>query len=133
MRGNRKREDNPKSFMVKVCVGAAVSVTVYFALVALYAFISLKTGAVGYFPAGIAAGALSGVIGGFSAVRPMKEKGALYGALSGLIAAFLCAAVMFVVNGNKAGNGVFILMASIITGSVAGGIFAVNFKFKKKY
>ena len=133
-RSNSKNENN-QSLLMKIAIGTAISVVLYFIFIALYAFVSLKTGASAsvYMPVGIVLGVLAGLIGGFAAVRPVKQKGFVLGALTGLASAVICAAILFIVNGNKAGNGVFFLMAAIISGSAAGGISAVNLKIKKKY
>lgn len=129
------KDESSKSFITKIAVGTAVSVIMYFALIALYAAVSFKSGASSsmYMPVGIVMGIISGFAGGFAAVRPIKQKGAIYGALCGFASAILCSAALFIINGNKAGNGIFILIAAMILGGAAGGISAVNLKIKKKY
>lgn len=84
-------------------------------------------------PAGIVTAVISGFAGGFASLRPIKQKGVLYGTLCGIISSVLCMAILFVINGNKAGNGIFIFMAAMILGGAAGGVSAVNLKIKKKY
>lgn len=133
-KSTRRSEEGGNNY-IRIFVGSAVSVIMFFVLLALFALFSLKNGANSslYVPAGIVFALLSGIAGGFAAVRPIKQKGIPYGALSGLISSLFCSAVLFVVNGNKAGSGLFILAGLIILGSAAGGIGAVNLKFKKKY
>lgn len=133
-KSTRRNEESNNSY-IRIIVGSAVSAVMFFALLALFALFSLKSGTYGslYVPAGIAFAFLSGVTGGFVAVRPIKQKGLPYGALSGFISSLLCAVVLFVVNGNKAGSGLFIVAGLMIVGSASGGIGAVNLKLKKKY
>ncbi len=123
------------NFASGIAVGAAVIAAVYFVLIAVYAFAALKTGinASTYMPAGFFIGALSGLIGGFVAAKSVKQKGIVCGASSGLIASVFCSLVMFFVNSNKAGTGVFIFMAAMLLGGAAGGIAAMNLRIKKKY
>ena len=71
--------------------------------------------------------------GGFFSVRPIKEKGAIYGALSGAIISVLVTTVLFLINNSSAGSGIFIVMGLILAGGIVGGITAVNLKTKKKY
>lgn len=132
---NAKKYDGPKSIITKIAVGTTVSAVMYFALIALYAAVSFKSGASSsmYMPVGIVMGAISGLAGGFAAVRPVKQKGVLYGSLCGFASAILCSAALFIINGNKAGNGIFILIAAMVFGGAAGGVSAVNLKIKKKY
>ncbi|MBE6821008.1 MAG: TIGR04086 family membrane protein [Ruminococcaceae bacterium] len=133
-KSTRRNEVSGNNY-IRILVGSAVSVIMFFVLLALFALFSLKNGANSslYFPAGVAFALLSGIAGGFAAVRPIKQKGVPYGALSGFISSLFCAAVLFVVNGNKAGSGLFILAGLMLLGGAAGGIGAVNLKFKKKY
>lgn len=130
-----RKESKYNTKLIKVSVGALVSTVLFFILLAIFAAMSLKSGfsASLYLPAGLAVGAVSGFIGGFLCVRPIKEKGALYGLISGLVQAAVCCAVLFAVNGGAAGNGLFILFGIINAFSVLGGIAAVNLKIKKKY
>ncbi len=133
-KASRKNESNDSPYM-KIAVISIVSALLYFAILAAYAAFALKSGAgsSGYLPAGIISGALTGFLNGFIAVRPVKQKGALYGGLAGLLQAVLCCAVIFIINHGTAGNGIFILLAAITACGVFGGISAVNIKVKKKY
>ncbi len=129
------REKSTSAPYIKILTGVAVSSVLYFAVLALFSAIALNSGvsASSYMPAGMATGALTGFLCGFIVVRPIKEKGFLYGAVSGFVHSLVCSAVLFVVNNASAGNGIFILCALIIAFSVLGGIAAVNLKIKKKY
>ena len=118
-----------------IAVGSAVGAVLYFLLIAAYAFVSLKTGvnAATYMPAGVFMGALSGMTGGFVAAKFIRQKGIVCGASSGMIASVLCSSVIFFMNGNKAGTGLFILIAAMLLGGAAGGVAAMNLHDKKKY
>lgn len=130
-----RREDKYKAPYVKILIGAVSASILYFIILAVFAVIALNSGvsSSSYMPAGLAAGAATGFAGGLIAVKPIKEKGALYGLIAGVIQAVICSAVLFAVNSASAGNGVFILSALIVAFAAAGGISAVNLKMKKKY
>lgn len=131
----KRREDSNVSPVGKIAIGAAISATIFFALIALFAYISLESGmnTETYLPAGLFIALLSGIAGGFAAVKPIKEKGAFYGVLSGLSAAIITSLILFAVNDASAGNGIFITAGLMIAGGILGGILAVNLKIKKKY
>lgn len=130
-----RRDEERASPQIKIIIGSAIGTALYFLIVAIAAAAVLKsgTGSSAYLPIGFAAGILSGFAGGFAAVRPIKEKGAVFGALSGLCQALLCSVVLFIVNRAAAGSGMLILSLIIIICSALGGIAAVNAKRKKKY
>lgn len=130
-----RREENQTSPYIKILIGAVLAIALYFIILALFAVFVLKSGieSSAYMPTGVIIGAVSAFVGGFAAVRPIKQKGALYGGLAGLIQALISSLVLFFANGYSAGNGVFILSAVIILCSVLGGILAVNMKRKMKY
>ena len=130
-----RRDEERASPQIKIIIGSAIGTALYFLIVAIAAAAVLKsgTGSSAYLPIGFASGILSGFAGGFAAVRPIKEKGAVFGALSGLGQALLCSVVLFNVNRAAAGSGMLILSLIIIICSALGGIAAVNAKRKKKY
>lgn len=130
-----RRDEKKASPAAKILTGAVLGGAVYFVAVALFAAFALKSG-IGfgsYMPAGLALGALSGLVSGFSAVRPIKQNGALYGALSGICQALINTVVLFSVNKARAGTGMLILALIVTAFSVIGGIAAVNIRRKKKY
>ena len=132
---SRRDEKQQSSPYIKILIGSLTGGVLFFILVAFAAAAALKSGFSSslYMPLGIVLGALSAFAGGFIAVRPIKQRGAPYGALTGILQALICAVVLFVANGYKAGNGIFILSAVMILCSALGGIAAVNLKIKKKY
>ncbi|MBQ3044728.1 MAG: TIGR04086 family membrane protein [Clostridia bacterium] len=130
-----RREEKASAPFAKIIIGAVASSVLYFIILAVFSAVAINSGisASSYMPAGMAAGAVTGFAGGFIAVRPIKEKGILYGLISGAVQALICSVVLFAVNGMSAGNGIFVLGALILLFSVFGGISAVNLKIKKKY
>lgn len=130
-----RREEKKGSPLKNIIIAVVLGVAVYFIFIAVFAAFALKSGAgdSSYMPAGMAVGAVSALISGFAAVRPIKEKGAVYGALTGLVQALISSLVLFIVNHASAGNGIFILTAVMIICGMLGGIAAVNMKKRKKY
>ncbi len=130
-----RREDNKSTPISKIMIGAVLGSILYFAFLAFFALFALKSNVSvsSYMPAGMVLGALTAFIGGFVAVKPLKQKGAVFGALTGLVQALICSIILFVVNEAAAGTGIFILMALLIAAAAGGGIAAVNMKTKRKY
>ena len=130
-----RREDKNDIDYIKILISSVLSAIIYFVILALYAGLALKSGSdsSGYMPVGMITGAVTGFLCGFIAVRPIKQKGALYGMVSGLIHALICMIVLFAVNNLSAGKGIFILSAIIVICAITGGIAAVNLKIRKKY
>lgn len=130
-----RREEKQSAPFLRIVIAAVSGAVFYFVLIAVFAAFALKSGAgvSSYMPAGLAAGAVSCLFSGFAAVRPIKEKGAVYGSLTGLIQAVVSSIVLFIVNHASAGNGLFILSAIMMICGMLGGIAAVNMKKRKKY
>ncbi len=108
---------------------------VYFLFMFLLSFVSLKLG-IGetfFIPFGLLCGVAGGFFSGFSAARPLMQKGLIYGLIGGLICLFICSVILFAVNGGTAGKGIIINSAVILISSAVGGIFAVGLKPKRKY
>ena len=136
MAGKINRKDNKsKTPYSKIATGSVISTALFFLFIGLFALMALNSGVSAslYMPTGMIFGAITAFLGGFISVRPLKEKGVLFGAISGVIQAVICAAVLFFINKGSVGTGVFILSALIIVFSGLGGIAAVNLKIKKKY
>ncbi len=135
LKSSRSKEKNVSS-LNKIVIGSVTGTMLFFCIVSLFAYLSLKTEAFSsslYMPMGLVSGALSAFSGGFIAVRPIRKKGAAFGALTGFAQALICSAAAFFINGNKVGSGLFILMAVITVLGSAGGISAVNLKAGKRY
>lgn len=136
MVGKSNRKDNKsKTPFTKIIIGSVISTVLFFIIIALFALSALNSvfSSSSYMPVGMVSGSLTAFAGGFISVRKLKEKGVLFGAVSGIIQAVLCSVILFVINNGSVGTGVFILSALIIIFSALGGIAAVNLKIKKKY
>ncbi len=134
--GNKPRKDDKNKFSIgKICTISVISTVLFFVMIALFSYFALKKGITQsvYLPVGLAIGGLSGFSGGFAVVRPIKEKGIMYGALSGFIQSLLSSVFLFIFNNGSAGTGILILSGIIIFFASLGGITAVNLKIKKKY
>ncbi len=134
-KSSRKNEKSTSN-LNKIIFASVIGTVLFFAVICLLSLIALKSNGFNsslYMPAVLLSGALSGFMGGFTAVRPVRKNGAAYGALTGLVQAVVCSAAAFFINGNKAGSTLFILIAVIIAMGAAGGISAVNLKVRKKY
>ncbi len=118
-----------------ISVVSVVSSVLYFAILALITYISLKSSVERsmYLPLSIVAGALTGFACGFAVSKLIKEKGMFYGGLSGFIHSLICSAVIFILNKGTAGNGIFILVAAMTVMASLGGIAAMNIKKKIRY
>lgn len=129
---SRKNINKP---YINLLIYGIIAAALFYALMALFAYFSLKNGfSKGmYIPSGLVCGFVTGFLCGFASLRPIKQKGALYGLFSGLVHAFISCFILLAVNGASAGKGIFILFGVIVASSVAGGISSVNLKPRKKY
>ena len=115
---------------IKTLIGSLVDIIIYFALTAVFSLISLKTDAKSdYFRYMIFfISAMSGLVGGFAAVKPIRKNGILIGAVSAA-PAFL---IIFLVSSIISRTGISItgwVAAAIMTlFSAIGGIISVNKK-----
>ena len=128
----KEQKGFPFATALTVCLLASV---LFFLLIALISFVSLKSSVDGsmYLPLSVGAGAVTGFLCGFTLSAIKKEKGLILGAMSGFLHSLICSSVIFVLNKGVAGNGIFILMAVITICSSLGGILAVNIKKKIRY
>lgn len=129
-----KREEQKASPLVRISVGAAVGTGLFFILIAAMALLSLKAGLDSrmYLPCALAAGAVSGIAAGFTAVKPIKKKGILFGGAAGLITSAISAAVSVTVSG-EASVKLLIIIAVITVCSALGGILAANLRKRVSY
>ncbi len=113
---------------IKTLIGSLVNIIIYFALTAVFSLISLKTDAKSdYFRYMIFfISAMSGLVGGFAAVKPIRKNGILIGAVSAA-PAFL---IIFLVSSIISRTGISItgwVAAAIMTlFSAIGGIISAN-------
>ncbi len=129
------KDDKSKFSIGKICIISALGTVLFFLLLALFSAVALKKGInqSAFLPVGLVSGGLSAFIVGFAAVRPIKSKGILYGALAGSIQSLFCSVILFIANNRTAGTGIFILSGIMILFASLGGITAVNLKIRKKY
>ena len=129
---SEKRKDangmDLRSVIIKMLTGAAVGTAVYFALTAIAAFISLKKDVDprGFGFTDLALGAAAAVICGFIAVKKVRKKGIVIGALSTLPMYFTVACVCLLVSHCGIGMYGWILGGVMLLSGAVGGIIAVN-------
>ncbi len=131
-----RSNEKDSSAMNRILISSVIGTVIFFAFISLFSLVILKSDAFSqsmYMPLGLVSGVLSSYLCGFIAVRPVRKKGVVTGALSGVVQALICSAAVFFINDNNSGFGIFILMSVIIIFASLGGISAVNVKIKKKY
>lgn len=117
-----------KNIVIKTAIGSGVSLVVFFLLALLAGFVLWKNDAdINYFKYVIfALSAVSGFIGGFVAVRPVRKNGIAFGALSSVVpCAVIILASVLVAKSSVSVTG-WIFIALYILFSAIGGIVAVN-------
>lgn len=125
---SKAKDSSVKNIAIKTAIGSAVSLISFFALVAVAAFVLWKndsdTASFKYIISVI--GALSGFLGGFVAVRPVRKNGIAFGALSALIpCALIILASALIAKGSISAAGWVFIAVNVIFAAV-GGIVAVN-------
>ena len=117
-----------KNIVIKTAIGSGVSLVVFFLLALLAGFVLWKNDAdINSFKYVIfALSAVSGFIGGFVAVRPVRKNGIAFGALSSVVpcAVIILASVLIAKSSVSVTGWIFI--ALYILFSAIGGIVAVN-------
>lgn len=117
-----------KNIAIKTAIGSGVSLVVFFLLALLTGFVLWKNDAdTNYFNYVIfALSAVSGFVGGFVAVRPVRKNGIAFGALSSVVpCAVIILASVLVAKSSVSVTG-WIFIALYILFSAIGGIVAVN-------
>lgn len=132
-KGLSKGNGKSSNYIKLVLCGLAGS-GIFFLLLSVFSFLTLKFAISDswFMPLGLISGVISGLFSGYNAVRPVMQKGLLFGSLSGFICILVCGILAFAINGGKAGYGIIILSALILVSSAAGGIAAVGSKPKRK-
>lgn len=117
-----------KNSVLKTVIGSAVGTGVFFILALAAAFVLWKkdadTAVFKYVIFTVAA--LSGFAGGFAAVRPVREKGMVFGALSAILPCVAVSVVSMLISKSGLGVAGWIFIALNIVFSAIGGIVAVN-------
>ena len=117
-----------KNIVIKTAIGSGVSLVVFFLLALLAGFVLWKNDAdINSFKYVIfALSVVSGFIGGFVAVRPVRKNGIAFGALSSVVpCAVIILASVLIAKSSVAITG-WIFIALYILFSAIGGIVAVN-------
>lgn len=131
----RARGEKQDAFPLKnILIGAAAGTALFMLMLLAACAVILKADVSAglYSVIGLAAGALSALAGGFTAVRPLRRNGIPFGALTGIIQAIAVSVVIFAANSASAGTKLFLLMGLTVLFAVAGGIAAVNLKKRRK-
>lgn len=122
------KDSSLKNIAKKTAIGSVASLLSFFALTALAALILWKndsdTASFKYIVSAI--GAVSGFLGGFIAVRPVRKNGIAFGALSALVPCVLILAVSALLTKSPISIAGWIFIAVNILFSAIGGIVAVN-------
>lgn len=117
-----------KNIAIKTAIGSGVSLVVFFLLALLAGFILWKNDAdTNSFKYVIfALGAVSGFIGGFVAVRPVRKNGIAFGALSSVVPCAIIILISVLIAKSSVSVTGWIFIALYILFSAIGGIVAVN-------
>lgn len=117
-----------KNIAIKTAIGSGVSLVVFFLLALLAGFVLWKNDAdINSFKYVIfALSAVSGFIGGFVAVRPVRKNGIAFGALSSVVPCAIIILISVLIAKNSVSVTGWIFIALYILFSAIGGIVAVN-------
>lgn len=123
-----KAEANLKTIIIKALIGSVAGTALFFALTALTSFICLKNDSSqeSYRFFMLAIGAVSGFICGYLAVKPVRKKGFLTGALSVLPMYLITACVSMLASHGGLGVVGWILCGVLLVAGSIGGIIAVS-------
>lgn len=130
-----RREESSAFPIKRLVLCSLIGSGLYFIMLFVFAFAELTMG-LGlkfYMPLGLALGVMSAFLSGFAALHKIKEKAFQYGSLTGLIQAFVCCVILFILNGAKGGVGVFILFAATVVSAAAGAVVSANMKVRNKF
>ena len=123
-----KAKADLRTVIVRTLTGSAVGTAVFFALTALASFICLKKDsapeAYGYFE--LAIGAAAGFLCGYTAVKPVRKKGIIVGAVSSMPMYLIVTCAAALISHGGIGLMGWILGAVMLAAGAAGGIVAVN-------
>lgn len=117
-----------KNIAIKTAIGSGVSLVVFFLLALLAGFVLWKndadTNSFKYII--FALSAVSGFIGGFVAVRPIRKNGIAFGALSSVVPCAIIILISVLIAKSSVSVTGWIFIALYILFSAIGGIVAVN-------
>lgn len=130
-----RREETPAFPIKRLALCSLIGSGLYFVMIFAFAFTELRVG-LGvkyYMPLGIIYAALSAFLSGFASLYSIKEKAFQYGSLTGLMQAFVCTVILFIINGVTGGTGIFVQFLVMALSSVLGAVVSANMKVKNKY
>ena len=120
--------NDTKNIIIKILIGSGAGIVTFFILTALSAFLLLKNDSDMniYKYIIILIGAVSGVITGFIAVRPLRKNGIALGAVSALPVYLTAVTVSIILSRTGIGLIGWILLAVTAVFAAVGGVIAVN-------
>ena len=125
---SKAQNNTAKNIAIRTLIGSGVSLIVFFLLALLAGFILWKndvdTASFKYVI--LAMSVVSGFVGGFVAVRPIRKNGIAFGALSSVVACAVIILVSVLLTKNAVSITGWIFIALYIMFSAIGGIVAVN-------
>lgn len=126
--------NDTKNIIIKILIGSGVGTAVFFALTALSAFILLQNDSDTpiYKYIMLLAGAISGFLSGFVAVRPLRKNGLAFGSVSALPVYLIAVLVSVLIARSGIGLIGWILLAVMVVFASVGGIVAVNKRKKTR-
>lgn len=126
--------NDTKNIIIKILIGSGVGTAVFFALTALSAFILLQNDSDTpiYKYIILLAGAISGFLSGFVAVRPLRKNGIAFGSVSALPVYLIAVLVSVLIARSGIGLIGWILLAVMVVFASVGGIVAVNKRKKTR-
>lgn len=130
------RRGEASGFPIKrLVLCSVISSGIYFILLFIFACaeLSMGLGTKFYMPCGLVMSAVTAFLGGFAALRKIREKAFQFGALTGFVQAFICGVILFAVNSFNGGTGIFITFAVMIAFSVAGAVVSANLRIKNRF
>lgn len=126
--------NDTKNIIIKILIGSGVGTAVFFLLTALSAFILLQNDSDTpiYKYIMLLAGAFSGFLSGFVAVRPLRKNGLAFGSVSALPVYLIAVLVSVLIARSGIGLIGWILFAVMVVFASVGGIVAVNKRKKTR-
>jgi putative membrane protein (TIGR04086 family) len=117
-----------RTVIIKALISSATGIIVFFIITAVLSLVGWKSdmpeSAYKYMI--LAAGAISGFVCGFAAVRPIRKNGIAVGALSALPAYFIIVLISTTLSRTGISKIGWILLPVMIVFAAVGGILAVN-------
>lgn len=126
-------QNRPHALVIRVLTGFAVGMIFLLLLLAIFAWIIVKSDLNGasVYLLGLLAGGIASFVAGFFVTRPFHRKGLPFGVLAALPLIAAVSAMALIANRGSAGVHFYILVAVMLLCGALGGICAANLrKFK---